>query len=152
MNSNGTSFPEQAATLGALLRGPYRKLSDRLYAEMAASGFPEVRPAHSVVFRHIVPSGSRVTELAGIAGLTKQSMAYLVEYLEQHGYVKIVTDPADGRAKLVQLSQRGSLFIEALLKASSRLEDEAAKKMGKARLKNLREGLKALDLAIAQLP
>ncbi len=150
MSSRASSFPDQAATLGALLRRPYRKLSDRLYAEMASSGFPEIRPSHSVVFRHIAPEGSRLTGLADIAGLTKQSMAYLVGHLEKHGYVKIITDPSDGRAKLVQLSKRGNSFIEALLKASSRLEAEAGEKMGSTKLKNLREGLKALDAAVSE--
>lgn len=150
MSSSASTFPDQAATLGALLRKPYRKLSGRLYAEMASSGFPEIRPSHSVVFRHIAPEGSRLTDLADIAGLTKQSMAYLVGHLEKHGYVKIITDPADGRAKLVQLSKRGNSFVESLLKASSRLEAEAGRKMGAAKLQSLREGLKALDLAIQE--
>ena len=152
MSSQASSFPEQADTLGALLRSPYRKLSKRLYAEMASNGFPEIRPAHSVVFRHIMPAGSRLTDLAEIAGLTKQSMAYLVGYLEKHGYVTIFTDPADARAKLVQLTKRGNLFIASLLKASARLEVEAGEKMGRANLQKLREGLKALNLAVMEVP
>jgi DNA-binding MarR family transcriptional regulator len=151
MSSQTSSFPDQAVTLGALLRRPYRKLSDRLYAEMAANGFPEIRPSHSVVFRHIAPAGSRLTELAGTAGLTKQSMAYLVGHLEQHGYVKITTDPADGRARRVQLTRRGNAFVATLLKASLRLENEAGKIMGSAKLQNLRAGLEALDAAISEL-
>lgn len=152
MSSTASSFPEQAGTLGTLLRSPYRKLARRLYAEMAASGFPEIRPSHSVVFRHIAPEGSRLTDLAEIAGLTKQSMAYLLGHLAKHGYVKIGTDPADGRAKLVQLTKRGQSFIGSLLAASARLETEVGEKMGVAKLQNLRAGLKALDAAIAELP
>jgi DNA-binding MarR family transcriptional regulator len=147
-----SSFPEQAATLGSLLRSPYRKLSVRLYAEMAKIGFPEIRPSHSVVFRHIAPAGSRLTDLAEIAGLTKQSMAYLVGHLAKHGYVKVVTDPVDGRAKLVQLSKRGKSFIETLLKASAQLEDDLGKKIGNSNLQSLRSSLKALDQAISNLP
>lgn len=150
MSSNISSFPEQAGTLGALLRSPYRKLSRRLYAQMATRGFPDIRPSHSVVFRHIAPTGSRLTDLADIAGLTKQSMAYLVGYLEKQGYVKVVTDPADGRAKLVQLTKRGKSFVESLLVASSQLEDEVAERIGKPKLRSLRKDLKALDLAISE--
>ena len=151
MSSNPSSFPDQAATLGALLRSPYRKLAQRLYAEMASSGFLEIRQSHSVVFRHIAPEGSRLTDLAEIAGLTKQSMAYLIGHLEKHGYVKIITDPADGRAKLVQLTKRGNSFVESLLKASSQLEDQVGKKMGNAKLQGLRKGLEALNSAISGL-
>lgn len=152
MSTNPPSFPEQADTLGALLRSPYRKLSERLYAEMASTGFPEIRPAHSVVFRHIAPSGSRLTDLAEVARLTKQSMAYLVGYLEKHGYVTIATDPDDGRAKLVQLTKRGQSFIKALLAASFRLETDIGKKMGSAKLQTLRTSLKDLSQAIEGLP
>ena len=152
MSATPPSFPEQADTLGALLRSPYRKLSERLYAEMASTGFPEIRPAHSVVFRHITQSGSRLTDLAEVAGLTKQSMAYLVGYLEKHGYVTIATDPDDGRAKLVQLTKRGQSFIKALLAASFRLETDIGKKMGNAKLQTLRASLKDLSQAIEGLP
>jgi DNA-binding MarR family transcriptional regulator len=151
MSSTTSSFPEEAGTLGALLRSPYRKLARRLYAEMAANGFPEIRQSHSVVFRHIAPGGSRLTDLAEVAGLTKQSMAYLLGHLAEHGYVKIGTDPEDGRARLVQLTKRGQAFMAALLSASSRLETEAGGKMGSARLQTLRAGLKALDEAISEL-
>ncbi|MBI1178770.1 winged helix DNA-binding protein [bacterium] len=152
MVTKASSFPEQAGTLGALLRGPYRQLSDRLYAKMAAGGFPEIRRSHSLVFRHIAPEGSRLTELAEVSGLTKQSMAYLVGYLEKHGYVKISTDPADGRAKRVQLTNRGRAFVASLLAASADLENEVERKLGSARFKRLRGGLQALGLAIADLP
>jgi DNA-binding MarR family transcriptional regulator len=150
MSSTASSFPEEAGTLGALLRSPYRKLARRLYAEMAANGFPEIRQSHSVVFRHIAPGGSRLTDLAEIAGLTKQSMAYLLGHLAEHGYVKIGTDPDDGRAKQVQLTKRGQSFIKALLAASSRLENEMREQMGADELQNLRAGLKALDAAISK--
>lgn len=152
MNSNASSFPEQAGTLGALLRSPYHRLSRRLYGAMAVDGFPDIRPSHSLVFRHIAPEGSRLTDLAEVSGLTKQSMAYLVGYLEKRSYVKILTDPGDGRAKLVQLTKRGQTFVAALLAASSGLENEVERKLGSAKLKSLRAGLLALDQAISDLP
>lgn len=152
MRVSPPSFPEQAATLGALLRRPYRQLSGRLYAEMAAQGFPEIRPAHSAVFRHIAPEGSRLTELAELADLTKQSMAYLLGYLEEHDYVSIGPDPADARAKRARLTKRGNAFIKALLAASQRIEIEAGKIMGRAKMQQLRDALVALDQAIAELP
>ena len=75
------NLTEEVGTLGALLRLPYQALARRLYREIAENGFPDVRPAHGSVFRHILPEGSRVTDLAERAGMTKQSMSYLVEYL-----------------------------------------------------------------------
>lgn len=146
----GTSapFPDQARTLGALLRAPYRKLADRLYDDLAGRGFSEIRPAHGAVFRHIQPEGSRLTDLAEHAGLTKQSMAYLVGHLEEHGYVALYPDPDDGRAKRVRLTRRGHAFVAALLKASAAAEAELAARLGPARLRQLRELLEQADAAL----
>lgn len=152
MSPPPSSFPEQARTLGALLRLPYQQLSKRLYAEMAGSGFGEIRPSHSVVFRHLSPEGSRLTDLAEMAGLTKQSMAYLVEYLAQHDYVTVGPDPVDRRAKRVLLTQRGQIFMNALLAATARMEEALGKKIGRTKLQNLRTALADLDDAITSLP
>lgn len=152
MSLSPSSFPEQARTLGALLRLPYHRLSKRLYAEMAAGGFGEIRPSHSVVFRHLSPEGSRLTELAEVSGLTKQSMAYLVEHLARHDYVTVGADPVDRRAKRVLLTQRGQVFMKTLLAASARLEEELGKKIGRTQLKNLRAALADLDEALMTLP
>jgi hypothetical protein len=44
---------------------------------MAEAGFPDIRPAHSNLFRNMTEGGSRVSELAERAQMTKQSMGYL---------------------------------------------------------------------------
>lgn len=144
-------FPDQARTLGSLLRAPYRRLADRLYAELAANGFPEIRPAHSAVFRHIAPDGSRLTDMAEQAELTKQSMAYLVGYLEEHGYVSVRPDPDDGRAKQVRLTKRGQAFVTALLEASAAVEDDLAGALGATKLKQLRDLLEQADAVLAEV-
>ena len=138
------NITEEVGTLGALLRLPYQTLADRMYAEMAATGFPEIRPAHSSVFRHILPEGSRVTDLAERAQMTKQSMAYLVDYLHEKGYVTFVPDPTDGRAKLVCLTERGTAFIESAIALSKRIEAEAARQIGEAEMTQLRHLLQRL--------
>lgn len=145
-------FPDQSRTLGALLRAPYRKLSRRLYAALAEAGFPEIRPAHSAVFRNIAPEGSRLTDLAERADLTKQSMAYLVSYLEQHGYVQVKPDPEDARARLVRLTARGRKLVETLLSASEALEKEVGRELGEAKLESLRNQLESLDAVIPSAP
>ena len=107
MNPNiSQNITEAERTWGALLRRPYQFLSARVYDELAATSFPDIRPAHSAVFRHIAPGGSRITELAERAQMTKQSMGSLVEFLLEREYVQIAPDPSDGRAKIVCLTAR----------------------------------------------
>ena len=145
-----TTAPERAESLGALLRRPYARLQARVYQSLAASGFPEIRPAHSAVFRHIVPEGSRLVDLADLAGMTKQSMAAQVEHLAEHGYVSVAPDPEDGRAKRVKLTARGKRFVAAALAASKALEDLLADRLGASAVRDLRRLLGDIDQVLAE--
>jgi DNA-binding MarR family transcriptional regulator len=129
---------EERRTLGALLRLPYEALARRVYGALAESGFPDIRPAHGVVFRFILPGGSRASDMAERAHMTKQSMAYLVDYLAERGYVTFVPDPSDGRAKLVRLTDRGEAALERLLAISRDTEAEVARLLGEGDLTHLR--------------
>jgi len=144
-------YPEQVGTLGALLRGPYGKLAKLLFNSLAAKGYPEIRHAHGAFFRHILPEGSRLTDLAEMAGMTKQSMAYLVNDLESHGHVKMQPDPVDGRAKLVKLTTRGRRLVKTLLETSAEVEASMAAYVGEKDMKHLRRLLIALDEAATKL-
>ena len=138
------NITEEARTLGALLRLPYEKLANWTYSELAGHGFEDIRPAHSAVFRHILPAGSRLTELAERAQMTKQSMAYLVESLRELGYLELSPDPTDGRAKLVCLTQRGRAFQQAAMDLSQQAEAQLAARLGEAELVQLRDMLERL--------
>lgn len=132
------TFTEQQRTIGALLRVPYQHLSQEVYEELTRSGYGEVRQAHSVIFRHILPSGSRITELAESAGITKQSMATLVEHLQHHGYLTVQADPRDGRAKRVMLTKRGKEVQREAMRLSQKVEQQWASLLGKEKMEMLR--------------
>jgi DNA-binding MarR family transcriptional regulator len=133
------SFTKKEQTLGFLLRFLYDALQMRVYGALAASGFPDVRAAHSAVFRHIGQTGSRVSDLAEKAGMTKQSMAYLVETLTEGGYVTVRPDPTDGRAKTVRLTARGQKVAKTLVRLSRHAEADFAKLLGAGKMATLRE-------------
>ena len=142
------SLPAVHRTLGALLRRPYEEMADRLYAELAERGFPDARVAHSAVFRTISPGGSRVTELAARAGMAKQSMAYLVEQMQALGYVEVLPDPDDRRAKRVRLTARGEALVREAVRLSAQHERRYAMLIGQERVSELRAILEALDRAL----
>ena len=131
------SYPEREHTLGSLLRQPYHAMQQRMYTALAEQGFDDLRAAHSAVFRHIEPGGSRVTDLAARAGMTKQSMSYLVDTLVP-SYLAIVPDPADGRAKLVRLTARGQQGMDAMIDLSAQFERDLAHRIGAAKIRQLR--------------
>src|SRR6266511_3232449 len=94
-------------SLPALL-GEVKELAiDELHRRLGDEGYPDIRPGHGCVFRFIEPGGSRLTQIAERAGMTKQAVGEVVADLERLGYVERVPDPDDRRAKIIRLSERG---------------------------------------------
>jgi DNA-binding MarR family transcriptional regulator len=136
--------------LGILLRGPYQEIVRRIADELGDAGFDDIRPAHTAVFQHIKAEGSRLSELAQRAQITKQSMGYLVDYLETRGYVERRADPSDRRASLISLTERGWDQVRAALAIIARIEEKWARSLGTRDMEELRKHLARLNQTIEQ--
>lgn len=147
-HSDAVTVPAQVATLGFLLRELYDALQARVYADVAADGHPALRDAHSPVLRHLPPQGARVVDLARACGLTKQSVAYIVQDLEQLGYVRAEPDPQDRRAKLIQWTGAGERLVASLLRHSAQAEQQLASRIGETGAHALRRSLEAAVTAM----
>ena len=86
--------------------------------------------------------------LAERAQMTKQSMAELVAHLERLGYVERVPDPSDGRAKLVRATARGRRLYVIARDVVAELEAAWTERLGKAKMRQLRELLEELNAAL----
>jgi DNA-binding MarR family transcriptional regulator len=144
MSSNdGPALPgssgDEHPNVGILLRDLYQEVVRRVSAGLADAGFDDIRPAHTVVFQHIDAGGSRLTDLAERAQITKQSMGYLIDYLEQRGYLERRPDPTDRRAALISLTDRGWEQVRAALRIIAAIEEEWAVELGRPRMQQLRE-------------
>jgi DNA-binding MarR family transcriptional regulator len=102
------------------------------------------------VFQHIEADGSRLTDLAERAQITKQSMGYLVDYLEQRGYLERRPDPTDRRVALICLTDRGWDQIRAALSIINAIERDWARRIGKRRVEQLRDVLTELGATSAR--
>src|SRR3954465_2684213 len=129
--------PLGSRNLGPLLRDPWLELNARLNAAVAERGFEDLRPALSVVFQHLRDEGSRVTEIAERAQLTKPTVVYLVNELEALGYVERAPDPQDGRAKVVIATARGRAGVDGARRAAAEIEREIAALIGADRMREL---------------
>jgi DNA-binding MarR family transcriptional regulator len=123
---------------GLLLFLPYRAMEARVFAGLAAAGFDDITPAQARVFQRIAPGGSRLTDLAAQAGITKQSAGFLVDQLERAGYVERIPDPADGRARLVRVAERGERSVAASRAIVAQVEAEWTAHLGERRMVQLR--------------
>lgn len=118
--------------------------------ELAASGYGDIRPTHGCVFRFVRGEGMRLTELAQLAAMTKQSAGELVDDLVRLGYVERVPDPVDGRAKLIRLTERGTEAQRVGFKLFAKVEKRWAQRFGDRRLDQLREALE--EIVVAEAP
>lgn len=131
--------------LGRLLLEAHRALGAELVATLAERGYPDARPGHAVVFLHIDRrTGTRLTELARRARMTKQGMMLVVDDLEQRGYVRRVPDPEDARAKVVRLTARGRRYVAEARRSAAALEARARRDLGDRRYETLRDALEEL--------
>ena len=130
--------------LGLLLFIPYRALENRVFTALAAAGFDDFTTAQARIFQRIGPNGTRLTELAQAAQVTKQTTGFLVDQLERAGYVERVEDPADGRARLVRITPRGARTIPIGAAEIAVVEAEWAEHLGQQRMAQLRKTLSAL--------
>jgi DNA-binding MarR family transcriptional regulator len=138
-------------TLGRLLLFAFNVYEARILESYRAGGFPEIRQVHFAVMRHIDdPGGTRVGDLASRAGVSKGAMGQLVAEFEQLGFITTAPDPADARAKLVELSKRGRQLMELTHRASKRIEAEFAKTLGGDDFAALRNGLVKLRRQMAK--
>jgi DNA-binding MarR family transcriptional regulator len=134
--------------LAILLREPFRAGTDVLHRRFAERGHPEIRPPHGDVMQFLDDDGTRVSVLAERAQITKQSMAELVAHLERLGYVERVPDPSDRRAKLVRATQRGKQLYAIAREVVAEIEAEWTRRLGKAKMRQLRELLEELNAAL----
>jgi DNA-binding MarR family transcriptional regulator len=128
----------ESLNVGLLLFLPYRAMETRVFEGLAAAGFDDFTRAQARVFQRIAPDGSRLTDLAEQAGITKQSAGFLVDQLERAGYVERVPDPADGRARLVRVAKRGARSVEASRGIVAQVEAEWTAYLGARRMAQLR--------------
>ena len=129
---------------GLLLFVAYRAAEQRAMQAVADAGLEDLTTAQARVLQRVRAEGSRLTDLAEAATVTKQTAGFLVDQLERAGYVVRVPDPADGRAKLIRLGPRGLEAARVAEGAIAALEREWEQHLGARRWSQLRAALVAL--------
>ncbi len=126
--------------LATLMFVSYRSMDERVQRAMREAGY-DVTVAQSRLAQRIADEGSRLTELADRAQVTKQTASVLVAALEREGLVERVPDPSDGRARLIRLSARGREVATQAMHVVIGVEQEWTEHLGPELAGQLREGL-----------
>lgn len=128
--------------LGRLMGLALRRFDDRVLHLMAhdpqvplalsnLAARAQVGAAHVHITRHLSLKGSRLSDLAQSAGMTKQAMGDLVDQCEAWGLVERRPDPLDGRARLIVFTDAGLAWLEGFRRAVQRAEREFGDLVGK---------------------
>jgi DNA-binding MarR family transcriptional regulator len=116
--------------------------------QLSRTLFERVMPAsltlpQFTVLNHLVRLGGdrSPARLAAAFQVTKQTMTSTLQRLERGGYVAIRPDPADGRAKLVSITEDGRAMREACVRALEPELERLAALIDEASLQALLPGL-----------
>lgn len=129
--------------LATLMFIGYRAMDDQVIRTVRDAGF-EVTTAQARIAQRIAADGSRLTDLAEQAQVTKQTASTLVDHLERGGYVRRVPDPVDARATLVVFADRGAQAIAVARRVEREVHAEWEQHLGRARTRALRDALERL--------
>ncbi|PUE20595.1 MarR family transcriptional regulator [Limnohabitans sp. MMS-10A-160] len=121
--------------LGRLLGHAMRRFDERVLHLMAHNeGVPlalsnlaardQISAAHVHITRHLAIEGSRLTDLAQAAGMSKQAMGDLVDQCTAWGLVQRQSDLQDARAKRVVFTADGLAWLQAFKDAVAQAEAE----------------------------
>ena len=127
-----------------LLGTAFDAFADELERRLAGTEYDDIRISHGCVFGTIDPDGSRLTDLAERARMTKQSVGEVTSELERRGYVERVPDPSDGRAKIIRLTERGREAQALGRELIDEIEHGWAERFGSERVAALRDALEAI--------
>lgn len=131
----------------AYLRDLYDSAVANLHHRLAEEGYSDITPSHGLVFQYMSDDGSRITDLAARAGMTKQSMSALVYALEDGGYLKRKPDPDDARAVLFTFTAKGAALKEKGQQINYGFERKWLQTLGKERYDEFRKMLQELSNA-----
>ena len=139
MNGEATDSYE----LLVLLMMTVRYQLDELHRRMAEIGYPDLRPAHGIIFQLLaLKNGATGNEIAEHLGVTKQAASQMLDFLQKQGYITRQPLPGDARGKLVRLSDKGWRCIRESERIMVELENKMGESLGPDSLANFRIGLR----------
>jgi DNA-binding MarR family transcriptional regulator len=130
--------------LATLMFISYRTMDERVIRAVQDAGF-QVTTAQARIAQRIAEQGSRLSDLAAQAQVTKQTASLLVAALEREGLVERIPDPADGRARLIRLTQKGLIASAQARQVVMEVERSWTDHLGPELAAALREALTKLS-------
>lgn len=136
--------PWRNENLGRLLLVAVDNWQNALVRGLQEAGFRNFRGTHMHLLRYIDMGGTRITEIAARAGVTKQAIGKLIATCEKLALVKTIPDPTDARAKIVLFTKESRAVILAERAVIKRIDAQLRNRLGAAAFASLRASLMLL--------
>jgi DNA-binding MarR family transcriptional regulator len=130
--------------VGLLMQISFRAMEQRVLTALSEAGYGNLTVAQARLVAQIDTAGTRLTELAERAQVTKQTASFLVDQVERSGYVERTPDPSDRRARLVRLTARGRQAADFANSIADRVQQEWSTHLGPEAMRDLRQALTRL--------
>jgi DNA-binding MarR family transcriptional regulator len=147
VNSGLPDMPELRGQrgLGPDLRRAWIGYRIRLLAEMEKAGFADTGFPDGRILRICLRSEDvTIARIGRELGITRQGAGKAVASLRDRGYLILTDSPADGREKIVTLTDRAASFLQAHRTAARRIERQLRDAVGSDGFDALRRLLLAL--------
>src|SRR5476651_238291 len=101
-------------------------------------GFAGIRLVHIALIRNVDEHGTRITDIARRAGMTKQATGQLVAEFVELGYIRLVNDPDDGRVKIARYTAKGKKLLVSIVASIEQTEGTVSAAIGAKALASLK--------------
>lgn len=115
---------------GVLVGYAYQAFVSELHTHMADSGVPIFGPSFGYVMRALDREPLTASRIAENLGITAQGAAKVIDEMVALGYVERRPDPADKRAKLLHLSERGQELLALVRTFHADFEQRLTEQVG----------------------
>jgi len=135
---------ENRDTSKFLMRGllhAYYWCDESLQNSMRKAGLPPFSRTKSMIMVNISDGITRPSDLARNIGISRQAIQQTLVEMEKMGLVTLQPDPADGRAKIVKFSRRGTGMGKVAFDALDEIEAELSRRLGVRAVKQVKEVL-----------
>jgi len=123
------------------LLNAYYWMDEALQVGLKERGWNDVTRSQSLILANITFGVRRASHLARNLGITRQAISQMLAEMERKGLLQSETDPADGRAQIVNFDDSSQSIRDDAMELLSNIETEVADRIGKKRFKALIEAL-----------
>jgi DNA-binding MarR family transcriptional regulator len=120
-----------------------RRLQFELGTEISDE-FHQLRGSHRRILQMIPAEGIRITDLAAMAGMTKQALGEFADWLEEAGFVRSQRDAADRRVRRLFRTSLGDKAADASQRAIAAIEARWQQEIGAGAYDTMKQALRQL--------